>query len=692
MADPPKKQRTQDPAQLVALRRGPYLSKTALSSVLGLVREQGLPSASSRSSQLRARKRICSEATPYGPCIIDAELPLTNGPCTVAFQSPFAIIWKTVKESVHFRTMLRDALRAHPSTPQQPWNLIIYFDEISPNNPLARGHDLRNTQCVYWSFLELGHLWQEDVWMVVAAVRSHMIYDDLPGGMTHFLTIVMKLFFDDAGHHFARTGVMLDFGDGEDTLFLRLFANHAATIADFKAHAQLLCSKGQSGTKPCPMCRNVIDHKKSVVPLAGGGLLPFTSTDTTTWKLHTDASIRALVEKLRNASTHMGNPAFKELQTIHGWTHNPWNILADASLKYKAASTMIFDWMHVWCIDGVFARSFNSLMDEIHKKKLNKKREDLPTFADVHNYLQLWQWPKQFASARRICETGSFSATASETLSAAPVLAKYFLDVVRPMGGCNAAIDSFALACEVIPLLNEMVRGYGTPQKLFDATKRCLESHLNAHGETNWVLKSHMALHLPLMWEAMPKGASGQRWTLPSCFSLERKHKSIKKHMRDNLRGQSYERAVLEEVTLDHLESWKTPAGVCGMVRPHKPSKWIAIVLEEAFGAVENVTVADVLVADNGSRFSKNDLVLLRDGSVGAVQYHCSFGDRLLTCIELRPLLRIDLSKCIAKYSVTPQTSYISSDLLQAAAVFKVHNSVVTAIWPLWCVSARLLT
>ena len=79
-------------AQLTDLRRGSYVSKTALEGVLDKVRKVGMPSTFSRRTQLRARQRVCGEETPYGPCVIDYELPLQSGAFVVALHMPFVIL------------------------------------------------------------------------------------------------------------------------------------------------------------------------------------------------------------------------------------------------------------------------------------------------------------------------------------------------------------------------------------------------------------------------------------------------------------------------------------------------------------------------------------------------------------------------------------------------------------------------
>ena len=129
----------QDPERLTDMRRGSYVSQTALANTLADVRERGMPSASSRQSQQRARKTVCEKETPYGPCVVDIDLPLMDKPFTIGIIDPFAMLWRLFSECERFRTLIKDALRASPCSPSSPWHMIIYFDGVSPNNPLDKG-------------------------------------------------------------------------------------------------------------------------------------------------------------------------------------------------------------------------------------------------------------------------------------------------------------------------------------------------------------------------------------------------------------------------------------------------------------------------------------------------------------------------------------------------------------------------
>ena len=62
------------------------------------------------------------------------------------------------------------------------------------------------------------------------------------------------------------------------------------------------------------------------------------------------------------------------------------------------------------------------------------------------------------------------------------------------------------------------------------------------------------------------------------CWSLERKHKSTKKYMRDIGNPQSYERTLAEEITLEHFDHWRKRKRH-GLINRRAPNAKVAEVL-----------------------------------------------------------------------------------------------------------------
>ena len=251
------------------------MSQAAVEGILKNVAERGLPSASNRRAQRNARHLIANEENPYGSCIVETVLPTHgyDGSSTIAVGNPFAMLYRLDAECSEFHDSINALYAKKPCTPDDPWHLIFYFDAVSPSNPLNKGKDRRDTQCLYWTILELQRCSQEEYWLTSAACRAFLIDDHLPGKMSHFFKIILHTFFGDV-ENFAVTGCRLQRG-------ARIFLKHQTTLADFKAHAEVLHSFGQSGTKPCPICRSIIVHNRGEMHLRGPGITPYTTTNPT---------------------------------------------------------------------------------------------------------------------------------------------------------------------------------------------------------------------------------------------------------------------------------------------------------------------------------------------------------------------------------------------------------------------------
>ena len=595
-------------------------------------------------------------------------------PQTIAVQAPFAMLWKTANSCEFYADALRRQLAVRPSTMQDAWGLVVYWDEVSPSNPLAKGKDLRKVQGVNWTFEELDDLWScEYVWFELCAVRSDLV-EKMKGGMSQLIRRMMLLFFDPAGFDILNAGIQLNlYGEHVDAAPTHLFARHSFNIADYPAHTEVLGNRTHNASKPCCCCRNVVDHKSGLADVVGSGLVPLTSLDVDAWRQHSDSSVRALAVRLRDAHGTMGVTAFSLKQQTLGWTYNEHSILYDTTLPYSPVESIMFDWMHIWLIDGIFLRELNILLRTYASHDANINIVD-----DLRRYLHAWTWPKQVASARHLFDTGSFQATASETLGVYPVIAKFFRDVAPRTPQTRLALDSFALCCKCLDVLTCAQRKASTPSDLHTATTKFLEAHLVAYGSEVWVWKHHGALHLARMW--------ARRRGLPNCFSLERKHKGVKRIMMNFLKKQSYERSVIEEVTLEHLHECNTKAAFSRLENPHLPSKALAAYLREAFPAATSFHVSRTYVASDGMRIMSGDVVFAR------------LGDELI-CAELALNVQIDgTNKCIgsawqfmsqgksgvSKFKIGDSPFVSDSSAIVCALLYKRCSDVCTVICPPW--------
>ena len=134
----------------------------------------------------------------------------TGEPIDMMVASPLALLWKSVKDCKSFSTMFMNRLAASPPSPEAPWRLVLYSDEVVPGNPLATDNR-RKVWVVYFSFLELGPavLCHEEAWFCVMAKRSHDV-NQVSGGMSQVFKAIGKMFFGADIHNLATGGHALD--------------------------------------------------------------------------------------------------------------------------------------------------------------------------------------------------------------------------------------------------------------------------------------------------------------------------------------------------------------------------------------------------------------------------------------------------------------------------------------------------
>ena len=177
-----------------------------------------------------------------------------------------------VRRCAPFRTFVADALRRHPCAIESPWRIILYWDAVSPTDPLARGSDKRKIQCIYWTFREfMPYLWDELLWFEVAATRD-LYVQQWPGKMPQFMSIVLEAAFLNDDSRLDRHGVMLDLSEaGDSSCIHTIWASHHCSIAGFKAFEEVFGANGPTGSKPCPLCRNILNHKHGMLRCLAAG-------------------------------------------------------------------------------------------------------------------------------------------------------------------------------------------------------------------------------------------------------------------------------------------------------------------------------------------------------------------------------------------------------------------------------------
>ena len=506
----------------------------------------------------RTRNAFAERTTPFGTLIQTRSLKKKGGGCiSLPFLHPMAMLWVCCEDCPEFKAFFSSTIQG------QRLKIVMYSDEVTPSRELL-AYNHKKLWAVYWSFLDFGPsvLCSEDAWFSGVFVRSHIVRNNIAGGMGQVFKVYSNMFFStDDGFDF-RLGVRLNVVPagsarapaGSAQGMSLVHADLAMVVQDADAHKIVFSWMGATSIKICPLCLNVVSKHCNLVRDPTGCTIPVYTTDTSRFRMCTNKTFRAIQDRLEDVALNRPTE-LKDKEQDLGFKYNPDGWLQDPDLDVKPMQVLVFDWMHCWCEGGVWALELGSCTDLLSRHGLGSLQ--------LHHYLQCFKWPKAYASGHDICK-GSVqerskkeekrpAGSASEMLSAGPVIRKWLEDVVKPTGVCLAQVTSLLLAVVVMDLLVNANTGKVTPAMLADAIAEHYAAHLVAYGYTLFVPKHHFMLHIPRQLERFK--------FLIACFVHERKHKVVKRWAVQLCTGnnRNYERSLLEECTMAHVNSLKNP-------------------------------------------------------------------------------------------------------------------------------------
>ena len=335
-------------------RAVPHVTASALAAVLEEVSKTGIPDIHSRWDLGQASTLELEEHTPYGKVVCSLTLKAKSGgnPIELPAINPHAFLYRAFALGGSFSKMLSERIAASPPSPEAPWRLIVYSDEVVPGNALS--HDnRRKVWVVYFSFMELGAtmLSSEEAWFCMLVARSSEV-SKVSAGMGQVFAAVIKRFFGDGGHDLSSAGLALRSSSGE---LVRLFCSLGMVLQDGGAHKSVWHCKGDAGTKLCMLCRNLYSEESELVDEDGSNLLTCTLVHEAELDFATDADIKGAVRRLAAKAASESAAGFSMWQQAIGFRHEPDGLLLDAELDdiVLPASQFCHDWMHAVMVHGV---------------------------------------------------------------------------------------------------------------------------------------------------------------------------------------------------------------------------------------------------------------------------------------------------------------------------------------------------
>ena len=135
---------------LAVFGRRRYVSVSALSTVMDEIREHGMPEHSSRRAIKRARDNEfdAETRTPYGVVIRALNIGVdTDGrPLEFWYAEPRSTLYYMMRKCDKLKSFILDVLHRHPCSPDNPWTIIIYNDEVLAGNAMLR-HNHTKSAC-----------------------------------------------------------------------------------------------------------------------------------------------------------------------------------------------------------------------------------------------------------------------------------------------------------------------------------------------------------------------------------------------------------------------------------------------------------------------------------------------------------------------------------------------------------------
>lgn len=179
-------------------RQLPYTTARALSAVLHEVAQQGIPSLSSRHAMSEATTLEMNEVTPYGTMLVSYNVHMVDGSIgSMLAINPLALLYKVVLQGGSFTDLFWRCMAEKPCSPEHPWKLALYADEVVPGNVLS-ADNRRKIWVLYFSFLDFGPLvlQREESWLCNLAKRSSDV-NKVAGGISQVFGASIKLFLVD---------------------------------------------------------------------------------------------------------------------------------------------------------------------------------------------------------------------------------------------------------------------------------------------------------------------------------------------------------------------------------------------------------------------------------------------------------------------------------------------------------------
>jgi hypothetical protein len=432
-------------------RKLPHMTASAMSALLAEVDHHGIPELHSRWQLGKSTQAEIARHESYGPLLCNSSLVDKQGAeADMLMINPLSLLQAAFGQGGSYTELVMDTLRKHPSSPDQPWRLAVYCDEVVPGNVIS--HDNKRKEWVgYASFLEFGQmtLSREEAWLPTLVQRTAAV-DKLSAGISQVFGAVLKQWFCNPLFDISAGGLVLKHPDGSHH---RLWIQLGMILQDGGAHKHVFHVKGDAGTKFCLLCRNLFAINTDVVDSeTGDTLLAASLLFEHELDFATDADISGTIARLAQNKAVMPAVLFAKWEQCVGFNYEPHGLLLDTNLQsiVQPVSHYCHDWMHCVLVNGVF----NTIMYLMLCSLKSAKFLGGQIYPHLYNYVSLWILPCSrqgsrlqdiFNAKREDSNTRAkkFKCQASDGLGLYPILAYFIQAVVLPANVCVAECIAF---------------------------------------------------------------------------------------------------------------------------------------------------------------------------------------------------------------------------------------------------------
>ena len=276
------------------------------------------------------------------------------------------------------------AMQWQPCSADNPWHLVVTFDEFTPGNALQPVNH-RKSMVVNFSFMEMA-CFGDLAWWTMAVVRRDNICR-VEGGWSRMLRDLLRIALGPPnGMQVAGIPVILG---GEHTM---IFANLACLLSDGDGLRQALQWGGASCNKPCFRHWNVV---RPGCPLSHvEGYVSTHCADHSCFKLLSEEDLASVVDVAVEAwqQGQRGEMSAAQVEDTHralGFKATAGGLLADPQLRSLVKWTQVvrYDWAHTFLADSIVGKALWSLIEAAEQNGIFTQR-------DIFEFLnESWMFP-----------------------------------------------------------------------------------------------------------------------------------------------------------------------------------------------------------------------------------------------------------------------------------------------------------